>query len=83
MAKPDPTSAPRPIAEISSYHAHIYYDLAATRANAEQLRIWLGERFPVQPSHVWRSTADGIKPLTCVRDLKRDHPPSEALPPRL
>ena len=34
---------PRPLGEIASYHAHIYYDPATTRAEAEQLRIWIGE----------------------------------------
>ena len=42
------TLAPRPVAEIASYHAHIYYDPATTRTTAEQLRHWIGERFSVR-----------------------------------
>jgi aromatic ring-cleaving dioxygenase len=48
MSEIKTAAAPRPIAEIASYHAHIYYDPLTTRSTAEQLRIWIGERFSVQ-----------------------------------
>ena len=38
---------PRSIGEIASFHAHIYYDPAKTRSEAERLRTWIGERFSV------------------------------------
>jgi len=40
-------SAPRSTGEIASFHAHVYYDPATTRAEAERLRGWIGERFSV------------------------------------
>jgi aromatic ring-cleaving dioxygenase len=38
---------PRPISEIASFHAHVYYDPATSRSEAERLRGWMGERFSV------------------------------------
>jgi aromatic ring-cleaving dioxygenase len=48
MDEKNPASPPRATAEIASYHAHIYYDPLTTKSIAEQLRVWIGERFSVQ-----------------------------------
>ena len=39
--------APRSTREIGSFHAHVYFDPATTRPEAERLRTWMDERFPV------------------------------------
>ena len=41
----DKTKPPLPVSAITSYHAHIYYDLGEERARAERLRTLIGERF--------------------------------------
>jgi DOPA 4,5-dioxygenase len=41
-------AAPRSITGIASYHAHIYYDRATTRGEAEILREQIAARFPVR-----------------------------------
>jgi aromatic ring-cleaving dioxygenase len=55
------SAAPKPIAEITAYHAHIYYDPATTRGEAERLRNWIAERFSVQLGR-WRDMPVGPHP---------------------
>ena len=47
MTDSQETPVARPTSEIASFHAHVYYDPATTRSEAEQLRNWIGERFSV------------------------------------
>jgi DOPA 4,5-dioxygenase len=47
MTAMNDVTSPRPYGEIASFHAHVYYDPATSRAEAERLRIWIGERFSV------------------------------------
>jgi DOPA 4,5-dioxygenase len=39
------SAAPLPLSAITSYHAHIYYDLGEGRERAARLRELIGERF--------------------------------------
>ena len=41
-------ASPRQLAEIASYHAHIYFGGEAERRHAEWLRLRIGERFRVR-----------------------------------
>jgi aromatic ring-cleaving dioxygenase len=50
------SAAPRSTSEIASFHAHVYYDPATTRSEAERLRIWIDQRFPVTLGR-WQSGA--------------------------
>ncbi len=45
--------AVRKVAEIASYHAHIYFDPASGRDDALAMRDAVGQRFPVRLGTVW------------------------------
>jgi aromatic ring-cleaving dioxygenase len=45
MTDLEESSTPRPASEITSFHAHVYYDPATTRLEAERLRTWIDQRF--------------------------------------
>jgi aromatic ring-cleaving dioxygenase len=46
-------------AEITGYHAHIYYDPATTRSAAARLREGLGAAFPAATLGSWHDEAVG------------------------
>ncbi|WP_010514960.1 DOPA 4,5-dioxygenase family protein [Komagataeibacter oboediens] len=54
----DQTTTPRTIDEITSYHAHVYFDGAATRDTAARLRDQIADRFAVRLGR-WHDVAVG------------------------
>jgi aromatic ring-cleaving dioxygenase len=42
-----PDDQPKPVSDITAWHAHVYYD-PTTRDRAARLRDWVAERFAVQ-----------------------------------
>jgi DOPA 4,5-dioxygenase len=55
--------APVPVSEITSWHAHVYYDPGRTREVAARLRDWVSERFSVQMGR-WHDVKVGPHPIS-------------------
>ena len=55
-------AASRDPRDIKDYHAHIYYDPATTRSNAERLRERAGARFPQARLGRWHDEMVGPHP---------------------
>jgi aromatic ring-cleaving dioxygenase len=58
----DMADAPIPVSEITSWHAHIYYEPARTRDQATTLREWVSARFVVQMGR-WHDVKVGPHPI--------------------
>jgi len=55
------SGGPQPLSRISSFHAHVYYDPASTRAAAERLREEVAARFLVR-NGAWHDVPVGPHP---------------------
>ncbi len=55
-------SAPADVAAIEEYHAHVYYDPATTRGNAESLRERIAKEFPHAKLGRWHDEEVGPHP---------------------
>lgn len=53
---------PIPVSDVTSWHAHIYYEPARTRAQAALLREWVSARFVVQMGR-WHDVKVGPHPI--------------------
>ncbi|HEX3347328.1 MAG TPA: DOPA 4,5-dioxygenase family protein [Acetobacteraceae bacterium] len=56
------TESPTPVSEITSWHAHVYYEPSRTRDVAERLREWVSSRFSVQMGR-WHDATVGPHPV--------------------
>ncbi len=72
----DAAEPPREIAAVSGYHAHIYYEPAATRDRAERVRAWIAGRFPEAQLGRWHDVPVGPHP----RAMFQVAFPNEAFP---
>jgi aromatic ring-cleaving dioxygenase len=65
MAEKNPgagTVTPKNVAAIAEYHAHVYYDPAKTRGNAERLRARIAQEFPQAKLGRWHDEHVGPHP---------------------
>ena len=53
---------PAPPAEIAAWHAHVYYDPAATREDAAAVRTGIAEGFPAAVLGRWHDVPVGPHP---------------------